>query len=399
LASSIDKRSSGGNFSAGKIIIFSLLPALLLFLLGYLGYGLFRSVRIYHYLKTDQPGWEGAVFRADPALGFAPVPQSQGWQINSGFKTPVRFDSRGFRIPLDADDQTPLKRPLLLALGCSFTFGHGINAEDTFPFLVAKALDGTALNAGLPTYGLAQMVILAQRLIPQYKPDIVLVQFSSWLVDRGDWPFAISYPGVVPIPYFVKSEGKLNITRPAFITRNFDLPLAKYRHTPSRIGDFLSFLKQAGLPLILYDDFQVLFFQARMLFNLVPAPVHEIDRDQVVDAAYRRIERLCRENNAEMVVVFLHDPVTAEPSFAEISRLKALTYPIMVDPGPALLNRLPDHKAGTYYQTYGHLRGSPPQVVDKHPNELANRIIATEILKALGKNFVGPENPPGQRAD
>jgi len=66
---------------------------------------------------------------------------------------------------------------------------------------------------------------------------------------------------------------------------------------------------------------------------------------------------------------------------------------------PALLKPLPDKKVSAYYQTYGHLEGSPAKVVDNHPNELANRVIAEEILKALGKNFVAPKNPPGQRGN
>jgi hypothetical protein len=73
----------------------------------------------------------------------------------------------------------------VLALGCSFTYGAATNAENTYPYLVGQRLAGTTRNAGVSSYGLSQMMILAKRLVPAYKPDYLLVQYSPWLVDRS----------------------------------------------------------------------------------------------------------------------------------------------------------------------------------------------------------------------
>ena len=59
---------------------------------------------------------------------------------------------------------------------------HRVNQQALFSEcpVVAQGLGGTVLNAGKCAYGLSQMLILARRLIPRYRPDYVLVQFSPW---------------------------------------------------------------------------------------------------------------------------------------------------------------------------------------------------------------------------
>ena len=37
----------------------------------------------------------------------------------------------------------------------------------------------------------------------------------------------------------------------------------------------------------------------------------------------------------------------------------------------------------TYGKEYGHWRGSPPELVDAHPNEKAHAILAQEILSVI----------------
>ena len=144
-----------------------------------------RAFSAYSFLKSDHLGFRGQVHRADPELGFAAVPGAQGFHVFPvGPPFPMRYDAEGFRIPASQAPDAVRRRPLVLALGCSFTYGDGCRAEDVYPQLVAAELGGTALNAGKCAYGLSQMLLLARRLIPQYKPDYVLVQFSTWLPGR-----------------------------------------------------------------------------------------------------------------------------------------------------------------------------------------------------------------------
>ncbi|MCD6309655.1 MAG: hypothetical protein J7M18_03010, partial [Candidatus Eremiobacteraeota bacterium] len=169
-----------------KNIIFFIITIFLLFLLFsmlYLGTIIYRTALLQQKLDFN---WKYMGYTFHPELGFGHIPGSRTKLLN----IPICYDENGFRIP--KDKKYTEKRPLILALGGSFTFGDMCFAENTFPFLVGKYLGGSTVNGGGCSYGLSQMLILARKLIPEYKPDIVLVQYSPWLVDRSITPFGTS---------------------------------------------------------------------------------------------------------------------------------------------------------------------------------------------------------------
>ncbi len=146
-----------------------------------------RSHKLYNLLKANRRGWKVQIHRPDSQLGFSTIPGVTSAELFPiGTEVPTKIDGNGFRIPLDeAPPPSGDAGPLVMALGCSFTFGAACPAEETFPFLVAERLQGRSINAGVCSYGLAQMLLYARKIIPQYEPDLVLVQYSPWLVDRA----------------------------------------------------------------------------------------------------------------------------------------------------------------------------------------------------------------------
>ena len=56
---------------------------------------------------------------------------------------------------------------------------------------------------------------------------------------------------------------------------------------------------------------------------------------------------------------------------------------IIVDGHGALLKRLPIVNHENYKKNYAIWRGSPPKIVDTHPNERAHQIIAEEIVSKI----------------
>ena len=381
--------SQKNQLSGGKKIVFSIVFYSFLVLLGgfVFGFGLLlvRTVGLYNFIKSNEHGFEGKIFRYDPELGHAPVPDSRGAQIFPiGPEVPVRFDHNGFRVPLNEAAASNLKRPMTLALGCSYTFGAACPAEKTFVYLTGKELNGSSLNAGVPGYGLSQMLILAHRLIPQYQPDFVLVQYSPWLVDRAMEPFAPSWVGVLPSPFLTDSaKGGMEIYPPVFRTKSFDLDISSFRHTNKNFADFLSFLADDGLPLYLHDGLYMSAYYAKRLSGTIPRPRKAPER--IVEFVYNEIYQECQGNNSRMVIVVLTEPDSPrKPSSAEISKLNDLG--IIVNGWSALLARLPDKNFDRYEHAYRHYRGENAVLVDKHPNEKAHQIIAEEIIK-MTRNY------------
>jgi hypothetical protein len=347
---------------------------------AWLGSVVLRSADAWRFLKTPHLGFNGPVHRADPELGFSAVPGAAGqhtFPIGPSF--PMRYDANGFRIPAFESAERALERPLVLTLGCSYTYGDATPAEKTYPWLVAERLHATSLNAGKCAYGLAQMVLLARQLVPRHRPEYVLVQQSPWLVGRGVSGFARATFGTVPVPYFTGTPGAFHIAPPVFRTRLFDLPLQRYDNPRGGTGEFLSFLWNVGLPLFAHDDFELLLYHGRRGLGRLPEPAQ--DENEVVLDAYREIHALCRAAGSLMVVVRLSQPLDENPPpLGGLGREEGV---VVVRAQEALNRLVPENTKEAYQRRFAHWRGDPPQLVDTHPNAAAHEVIADEIVKAI----------------
>ena len=370
------------NLSRKKKLVFSfimlLIPAAAISAI-YLVYTCYRTRPLYAHVKSHQFGWRGKIHKADAELGFVPVPDSEGTEILPiGNDIRMRYDKYGFRVPVDDKGTSQNQRPLVLALGCSFTYGFSTNAEDTYPYLVGQYLQGTARNAGVCSYGLSQMMVLAKRFVPTHKPDYLLVQYSPWLVDRAQRPFALTYFGeVLPTPYFFLRQNELVLHPPVFQTKIMDLPMDAYRNTQVSFSDKVSFLWHVGLPLYIHDDFNMSLYKIENVFGLVPGPA--VNREQIEKYVYDEIDKVAKENGARLVIVVLgidHHPVQIPPGLFPPDS-------IIVNAHEALLKHLPVVDEENYLRLYALWRGSPPVVVDNHPNENAHRIIAEAIVHKI----------------
>jgi hypothetical protein len=351
-----------------------------------------RSLKMYRHLKTPSRGWQGHLFRDDPELGFTHIPGARGFiTFPAGPSLPVVIDNDGFRVPEgEPADSNAKARPLVLSLGCSVTFGDACLAQDAFTYRTAQLLGGRSINAGVCSYGLEQMLPRARTLIPRYKPDYVLVQFSGWLVARAMTAYAPAYYGRVPVPFYTRDDGdSLTLHPRLFSQKIFDLPLWEYRSGSMGLFNFISFLGRAGGPLFLHDDFNLLAVQVRDIWSKFRHG-HALLADEglmreVIDHTYTEIAQICSENGARMIIVKLGGDENGRKTF----RPPAVPDAIYVDAEAELVRRLPDTSRATYRQAYGHWRGNPPVLVDEHPNPAAHSIIAEEIVKAIENYATG----------
>ena len=152
-AASIKKR-------AGRIVFLNLalLCALFAFLEGalWLRAGLSEGGS-FHRIK---PHFEREMNSDHPVLGWAPEPgrrykakKTRGDEVL--YDVNYTIDENGFRVtpPPQQEDA-----PAILFTGCSFTFGEGLNDEESYPYKVSQKLDGKykVCNLAFSGYGAQQ---------------------------------------------------------------------------------------------------------------------------------------------------------------------------------------------------------------------------------------------------
>lgn len=89
------------------------------------------------------------------------------------FKTKLYANSAGLR-----DEEKALKKPKVLFLGDSHTFGWGVNQDETFSTLFKEETKTVTLNAGMPSYGTAREFLSFKR-IERDSLELIVIQFNE----------------------------------------------------------------------------------------------------------------------------------------------------------------------------------------------------------------------------
>jgi len=344
----------------------------------------FQSYKYGADLKGNSAGWIGRVHRADNELGYVPIPQSAGAMVLSdGTSIPVFYDSRSFRSgsrDVLEPGPGPVPQPnYLLGLGCSFMFGFGVPVRSTFCHLTADKLGMIPLNAGRCSYGLAEMLILARQLIAEFRPEIVLVQYSTWLAERSQQRYGSTFYGLLPHPYFVEESGPdLRIHRPDFKSMIFNRDFAAFRIATSSPWDLLNFTINFGFPLVSHDLWNSGLVRLRESLRLVPEPSKRIG--DIVGSVYSEIASICSRFGCKMFIVVLG----SNSQTPDIPTLFSKLDSGIVNAQLELTDRLEPNTKDEYARNYYHWGGIPPRVIDKHPNASAHKIIAEGVTKVIG---------------
>ncbi len=101
-------------------------------------------------------------------------------ELNGAF--PVSSDENGLRPPHHGVKKSPdVQR--IMAMGCSTTFGWGVDDESTYPYQLEQILHDRGyskvevINGGQPGYTTFQGLWLWDKVLKDYKPDLVLLGF------------------------------------------------------------------------------------------------------------------------------------------------------------------------------------------------------------------------------
>lgn len=124
------------------------------------------------------------LYRRDPVLSMRLVANYRGRDRNFEYSTLVRTNSLGLR---DREYPKNYKADFrILVLGDSFTFGIGVNLEDTYVKLLEKRLKEIypdkrceVINCGVPSVGTDYEYMFLKEMGNRFRPDVVLVGFFT----------------------------------------------------------------------------------------------------------------------------------------------------------------------------------------------------------------------------
>lgn len=357
-----------------KVIGFYLLTFILLLVVLYSAFSLFRAGFSYHLVGSAQQGWSDGLTRGDRLLGHALSRNTNGHEIFYDRRIAVNTNAYGMRVDANNRGDEVLGRKVLF-LGDSFTFGAAVEAKHTFPQLVAGDEGFSAFNAAVPSYGVAHLVLQAEALIPSVKPDAVVVQYSPWLIHRSMSPFMETRFSEIPQPY-ISADGGLHVAAPLSPNRLAGIPVEQHISSSPNLIERIFFVFRHALPAILKTDYDKLcIFMARVAGRM-KAPAS--DPFEVTRYAYERISGIARSHGAQVVILVLgsNQPFDIPSPF-----FPAGVY--VVDAQSALIGALNQRTPEEYVRRYWHWAGNPPVLLDYHPNRVAHRVIADTLISAL----------------
>jgi hypothetical protein len=165
----------------------------------------------------------------DARLGWRLEPGWKGQHKHHDFAASYAINRRGFRADTPFPPATA-GRKLALVVGDSFTFGLGVNDDQTYAHLLnAAGPAGFAfLNCSIPGFSTDQQSLLLEGLLAEFKPDQVLlaVYVGNDVFDNElPRPLQVSSPK----PYF-------EIAGDGLVLRNNPVPMGREVRTPGQGG-------------------------------------------------------------------------------------------------------------------------------------------------------------------
>jgi hypothetical protein len=102
-----------------------------------------------------------------PLLGYVPKPGYRG--------TRITINSSSLR--RNRTDEADRRQYVILTVGDSYTFGDEVSDEETWPAQLEGITGLSVANGGVFGYGLDQIVLRAETLVPVYRPSQLVVSF------------------------------------------------------------------------------------------------------------------------------------------------------------------------------------------------------------------------------
>ncbi len=230
--------------------------------------------------------------RYDPLLGWsgrpgAHIPNYYGPAIG------VRINAQGLRADRDFSQELLPDRQRIICLGDSFTFGHGVRADEAWPARLQEMAPGQeAVNMGQEGYGLDQMLLWYRRDGGRLRHQLVILAVVGEDLRRMSFD---SFQGFSK-PYLILEAGGFRLQReplpsPAGLDRISQYALAaRQLQSVSLFGGLLAGKSTRGEGTVTRKS--------------------RTDLAELTSSIIAALDRQCRANQASLAVIFL--PTMAE---------------------------------------------------------------------------------------
>lgn len=338
--------------------------------------------RDHRLIKSLTSYWAASIFQNDPEIGYVFKPSAQAVHVMpDGTHNPVRTDRFGFRIPLEASQNTRIEQGGIAGVGCSFMAGHGLTAEETLPYLLGEMIGLRPYNLGVNSYSTVTAYLWLKRHIGVLKPRLIIYGFADFHYDRGVWPIAPSAYGE-RFYAFLEPRGKELAIHP---------PLADNRGYFSLARDFerlyFADMSEGRRVNFTLEHFRLLAAFRRVDFwNHLKFKVYEMSHgemiapDRFASFMFDRFAELAREHGAKLAIVCLtsQEGAGCAPAFERAAKeLEASGDVLWIDPTSEMREALPP--GGVFKDVFT----LSPQ--DRHPNAAYNQTVSREIYNAVKK--------------
>jgi hypothetical protein len=284
-----------------------------------------------------EPG--GKLTQPHPVLGYSAIPGSFVAFGDQGDRTRFTHLPNTLRItrPLSSYDAES-GRPEIWIFGCSFTYGSGLEDDQTFPWRLQRRLpDYEVVNFGMGGYGTLHSLLQFEQALKETRPKVAVLVYAGFHDLRNTYlrsrrKAVVPYSGLGPFaqPYAsVGADGELELHTDALDYR--ELPL----------------MRSSALAHLIENAYNALEEKLR-------------DSHAVSEAIVLEMHRLAQANGTRLVVANIWDGV-AMLEFADRHGIDTLDLS---------LPRSPRYTLGPG---------------DGHPNTTATRVYADRL-----KEFLAP---------
>jgi hypothetical protein len=132
----------------------------------------------------DETGDPIGIYAAHPRYGWSLVPGAVGRLEFIDFDVIATIDHDGFRVT----DSPPKCAPVVLCLGCSSAFGHGVADDEAYPAILGRRYwpEYKVRNAAVSAWGTAQAYLFLEDYLADHEAPVLVL--NGWVpchVDRN----------------------------------------------------------------------------------------------------------------------------------------------------------------------------------------------------------------------